>query len=208
MPGKKMLFTLGITAALCIGVIVDLAPYQAAIDIFPTARLEASSNKQSSDIGRFGLCSQIKGAIAETRSEESSEKLRKCLVNALNETQTSFGAVFGAAMASTWLSEHQEDEEVKDAALRAIEKGRANLIQEKWYYDGLQRMAQAHNESVILLVKSGPQSEDNMFVKIAERLDKAEFSVRDPEVTSKQIDWLRETLIEDANARADSDKKD
>lgn len=198
MSEKKMLFVLGFTAALCIGVIVDLAPYQAAIDMFPKAQLEASSNKQSSDIGRLGLCSQIKGAIAETRSEESSEKLRTCLVNALNETQTSFGAVFGAAMASTWLSEHQEDEEVREAALKAIEEGRTNLIDEKFYYDGLTQMARAHNDSLILLAKNGPQSEDSMFFKIAEKLDKAEFSVRDPEVTYKQTDWLREALINES----------
>lgn len=198
MSEKKMLFVLGFTAALCIGAIVDLAPYQAAIDMFPKAQLEASSNKQDSDIGRFGLCSQIKGAITETRSEESSGKLRTCLVNALNETQTSFGAVFGSAMASTWLSEHQEDEEVREAALKAIEKGRANLIEEKFYYDGLTQMARAHNESLILLAKNGPQSEDSMFFKIAERLNKAEFSVRDPKVTYKQIDWLRKTLINES----------
>jgi len=198
MTGKKMLFILGFTAALCIGVIVDLASYQAAINTFQTVRLEATQDKQSSDIGRLGLCSQIKGVIAETRSEESSEKLRTCLVDALKETQTSFGAVFGAAMASTWLSEHPEDEGVRDVALKAIEKGRTNLIEEKFYYDGLTQLARAHNDSLILLAKNGPQSEESMFFKIADRLDKAEFSVRSPEVTYKQIDWLREALINES----------
>ena len=178
MIGKKTLLTLGFTAALCVGAIVDLAPYQAAIDALPQDRVDAIVKKQVEDMDRLEVCDELRAPSGVTKEENSRAELRSCLVDALNTIQTATAALKGSSMASVWLSENVEDEEVRVATLNAIEKARATLIEEKWYYEGLQRVYDAHDGSVILLIKNGPQAGEGMFLKIGGMLDMYEFRVK------------------------------
>lgn len=114
---------------------------------------------------------------------------RNCLVEAMGKTESAVGAIAFSSVSMIWLTEHPNDSEIRNVALAAIEKGRTALVNKYAYYRALERVAEAHDKSVLLSLLDGKRNGEWQFVRMADDLDKAQYDVLLPDVAKAQRVW-------------------
>jgi hypothetical protein len=177
-----------LTTSLCTFIWLDAKPYQDTVTEIQAStsvsNIDAARHAVAADAARFAEC-----LYPATESFDSLEN-RACLLEAITKSTSKVGALIGAKTAQRWLNKHQGDQEIKVAALGAIARGRDEMTATKtWAYDGMQRLAAAHDRSYILLLRDGPQNTKNLFDEDARELSHAEFSVQMPEMAARQNEW-------------------
>jgi hypothetical protein len=191
---KPLWLFAAISVATFAFVSIDTRPYRVAMSALARPEtlnsIETMKKDIEADAQRLWSC-----AGPEVTNSASEARARSCLIDALSKSQTTVGAVVGASKATAWLTTHPGDQEVRSAALIAIENGRkAMLASKEVNYDRFQNVAIAHDQSLILRLVEGNRDQRNVFVLDADQLDKHEYAVLMPEVQQKQNAWRDKVL--------------
>lgn len=171
----------------------DTAPYRAAEDALAksaSASIADVSNALIADHDRLSACNQLNTIDPAKQEYLYAADSRACFLDAMPKTRTATGALISSAFAESWLRHRPDDEEFRAAALTAIANGRENLLKSKaQWYDLQDKLAEAHDRSVMLMLRDGAQSNRSAFDDMSERLNQAEFAVLRPDVSAAQAQW-------------------
>lgn len=185
-----------VNAIIALAVWIDTAPYREALDSFveamPVSVVEDNRSELGEDVARYLECSNRREQNGVSKDLEYTASGRTCLMDALVGVKTGTGALILSVEASKWLLKNPDDSAVREAAITSIQKGRDELVAKKHQYDSLEKVALAHDRSILLRLVNGPYGGPSTFRDSAERLNKAEYSVLMPEVALKQNKWLLE----------------
>ncbi len=178
---------------------VDTMPYRTALSKvpaeMPVSALAASKKDIEADLQRWTACNNMRKENPDTKDFDYTPEGRMCLLAAMPKTKTTMGAIVFATSASVWLTAHPADTNIRLAALAAINNGRSRMITSKsWYYDTQEKVAEAHDRSVILKLRDGRQNASSLFDVMANKLDQAEYAVMLPDVVWKQKQWRLKAL--------------
>ncbi|AYG47744.1 hypothetical protein DV532_26005 (plasmid) [Pseudomonas sp. Leaf58] len=184
-----------VTAGMLVFTWMDTAPYRQALakvpQSMPVADIQKGYDEATLEATRFTGCTGIGGFGLQYSAEE-----RACLIQAMDQTTGVMGAIMYGTTASTWVRHQPADEEIRAAALRSIERGRAAMVATKaWAYDAPQALAKAHDQSLLLRLAHGRMNTGSRFVDDAQRLDTLEFSLLMPAVSYRQSQWLKAEFI-------------
>lgn len=178
---------LSLIASIALGV-ADTTPYRIVVantnSIINENRLREMEARLTADIDRYTSCNKFR----DKNDFELTNQARNCLLEELPKIKTATGATVISALAGNWLLHHPADEEVRRAGLIAVQNGRQDILGMKaWYYDTMERLAIAHDKSALLRVRDGRQSTD-MLNRDSDALDRAEMSIRLPQVVHDQAE--------------------
>ncbi len=198
MKNRSLIVTAAVGVLFSLAAWVDTAPYREALDSFaeamPVNVVEGNRSELDEDLARYLECSKRREQNEVTKALEYTAPNRTCLMDALVEVKTATGALILAVEASKWLLKNPDDSAVRSAAITSIQKGRAELVAKRHQYDSLEKVALAHDRSILLRLVNGPYSGPSPFRESAERLNKAEYSILIPEVAFKQHKWFLEAV--------------
>ncbi|MNJ50534.1 hypothetical protein D3C77_458090 [compost metagenome] len=171
---------------------VDTQDYRATLSsmptIMPARAIEQSQKDIKSDTALFLACTKPTGL-------QFTPGGRACVLDAISKSKTVVGAAMVSTMASAWLEKNPTDVEVRNTALSAIARARAEMIASKsWNYDSREKLAKAHDRSLLLRLRDGLYYKSSPFVNDSERLDQAEYKVLLPEVVRRQQQWLTDAF--------------
>lgn len=157
----------------------------------PVAELQKGYDETAREVTRFSACT----GIGEYGLQYSSEE-RACLIQAMQQTTGVMGAIIYGTLGAEWLRHRPDDEEMRAAALRSIELGRAALVTTKsWAYDAPQKLARAHDLSLLLRLAHGKMNTGSRWLDDAQRLDHLEFALLMPDVSYRQTQWVKAAFL-------------
>jgi hypothetical protein len=172
-------------AAIAAAAWTDTAAYRSAVKSPQLAQdTRQHADRLEADVLAYQACNKLrddKGGMTAAG--------RDCLVQAMPGPRSEEGALMYAAVASSWLLKHPDDSGVRDAALVAIDKGRAALVDHAAFYRAWDAVNRAHDASVLLRLKDGKVSEESKFVFMADGLDMVQYAVMLPQVARAQTQW-------------------
>jgi len=196
---KKLVAGLWFSVATATGILgfasMDTAPYREVMaevpQAMPLAEIQKGYDEASQEATRFTGCTGIGGFGLQYSAEEKT-----CLIQAMQQTTGVMGAIMYGTTATAWMRHQPADEEVRAAALRSIELGRAAMVATKsWAYDAPQAVAKAHDQSLLLRLAHGRMNTGSRFIDDAKRLDNLELSLLIPEVSYRQSQWLQAEFL-------------
>lgn len=184
-------------AALAVGsaafALWDTSTYRNAVATFaeryPSEQIKAETRALGAEIQTVMGCYKRKPIV------QLSADGHACLVSALPKIRTWEVALSASVAVSSWLLLHPDDEQLRNAALVALDNGRSTLAKEKPKMDLLQTIAEAKDNSIILRLTSGKRAGPDLFVLAVERLNQAEYSVRLPDVAQSHREFLRRAHV-------------
>ena len=193
---KWILYVGTVISILMIVVLIDTAPYRKAVkhvvNMVPTGAAESVKTNIQADMNLYLACSAMRNA----KTSEFTSKGRDCLLEAMPKTKTAFGAMLFGVEAYDWLIAHPSDVAIRNNAMQAIANGRLDLAATKpWRFDGLERVAEACDKSVILRWTYCPSTYEK-FGNIADQLDKTEFAILLPDVATRQRQWRAHVILD------------
>jgi hypothetical protein len=172
----------------------DTAPYRAAEDALTksaSGSIVDVSRAVVEDHDRLSACNQLNTIDYAKQDYRYTAEARSCFLDAMPRTRTATGALISSAFAKAWLLHLPDDEEFRAAALSAIAHGREDLLKSKaQWYDLRDKLAEAHDRSVMLKLRDGAQSNRSASDDTANQLNEAEFIVLRPDVSQWQAQWL------------------
>lgn len=190
-------------AALAVGAFVagaiDTSDYRNAVKALEyegvQVNLRVHKVHTDDDLNRYAQCNSMRILDPVTHVTAASPPYRECLINNAPQTITASGALIFASAALEWLVAHEGDKEVTEAAMEALRNGRLSLYGMKaWYYDGLNLVNEANNQSYVRRWLFGEKPSYDAFVKMADLLSKAELQVLSPGTAKRQSEWLLDAL--------------
>jgi hypothetical protein len=198
MKSSRLHVALFVSAAVVSGLAVatwfDTSPYFAAEDALArsaSSSLADVSKALIADHDRLSACNQLNTIDPAKQDYLYTANSRACFLDAMPRTRTATGALISSAFAESWLRHSPDDEELRTAALTAIARGRDDLLKSKaQWYDLQDKLAEAHDRSIMLKLRDGAQSNRSAFDDVADRLNQAEFAVLRPDVSAAQTQWL------------------
>ena len=100
---------------------------------------------------------------------------------------TEMGAILFAYNASVWLQQHPEDNEFQQVAIHLIDEGWNDFRKSSKMYEAQDKIALAHDKSIILRIADGSSHNDSFFNLHATALEHAESSVKTPDLVKTQM---------------------
>lgn len=180
------LAALGALAAI---VWIDTSDYRTAlIDVgenVSMAAIEVQAKGLNNDMARTHAC---RGLIKE------KPEGRACVVLAMEQIETSNGALLVMSSAASWLKYHPSDEDFRAMAVDAINIARSKLAADLPTLNRMAKIAEAHDRSKVLKLLNGQKSFSSRFAYLAGEFDRIEYEVMLPDVAQKQREWRLKTV--------------
>ena len=199
---KLSYYVLGLTVAL-IGlagaIVIDTRAYRAATSVYETEqtnqKLKGDQVAVEADIANYQKCTAMRRFDTESNARVYDSSFRGCIIDNARKVRSIPGSLVFGSDSLMWLQSNPEDKDLLAAALEGLDRGRAAALAAKqWYFDPLEKIANAHDKSFFMRLVHGRMGGADLFRENVIRIDKMEFSLLAPSARARQDQWMISAL--------------